>query len=280
MKYNKDIKKEKIDPFIRPKINPYIFEPEIIDIDVDKKEDEKFALITQDMVQNIIPETIVISNYGRAYNLNNHKFLTPYEDKDGYYRYDIPIGKNTEGKYKYTRKGAHKLVLMGFDDNPGHDKLMPNHRNGNIKDNRLSNLEWASNRYNGIHAVKSGLHKMHGEANPNNKLSENDVEEICRLIETGEYFDTEIAAMFGVSNVNISDIHKGKIWTQISSKYDMSVTKTKKLTPDIVKQICLMIQQGMSNNYISKQFGVTPHLIDLIKHKKIWKDASKDFNFE
>ena len=55
----------------------------------------------------------------------------------------------------------------------------------------------------------NGLHKMNGINNPNNKLSEQEVHEICKLIETGEYYDTEIAKMYNVSYANISDIHNG-----------------------------------------------------------------------
>ena len=193
-------------------------------IPYDVKEGEKFKPINRKAIDPI-DESLEISNKGRLYRIVNDDYLdrvTEYTDKDGYKRVDL---KCKDGKKHCI--GIHKLVLSAFYDTPNfkEKKLMPNHIDGVVDNNDIENLEWATNKENGDHAIKIGLHKMHGEDNPNNKLSENDVRKICELIETGKYYDTEIADMFNVSYANISDIHKRKIWTQISKDYDMSIHK-------------------------------------------------------
>lgn len=53
---------------------------------------------------------------------------------------------------------AHKLVMLAFYGNYD-EKLKVNHKNGNKRDNRITNLELVTQRNNVIHAYKSGLNK-------------------------------------------------------------------------------------------------------------------------
>ena len=54
-----------------------------------------------------------------------------------------------------------------------------------------------------------------GEKNPNAKLSERDVIEIRRLYSTGHYSQEKIGAMFGVKQITVSLIVRGKCWRHI-----------------------------------------------------------------
>lgn len=68
--------------------------------------------------------------------------IKPYEGRDGYMMVDMTDKNGYRKPYK-----LHRLVAEAFLANP---LCLPvvNHRNENIKDNRVQNLEWCSIRYN------------------------------------------------------------------------------------------------------------------------------------
>ena len=165
---------------------------------------EVFRFIEDKHVDGIIPERYMVSNFGRIWDNNNQIYLNIREDKLGYQLCSLKT------IYGQTNARINRLVLLAFDYRPDFKKLQANHIDGNHSNNMLYNLEWTTPKENTDHAMLYGLHEMNGTDNPNNKLTETQVREICELIQTGEYFDTEIAKMYNVSYVNISDIHKGK----------------------------------------------------------------------
>ena len=87
-----------------------------------------------------------VSNLGHVKSLNyngtgKEKILKHTETNDGYYR--IHLSKNGKVKSYYL----HRLVGQAFLENP--DNLPEiNHKNELKSDNRVSNLEWCTRRYN------------------------------------------------------------------------------------------------------------------------------------
>lgn len=69
------------------------------------------------------------------------KMLNPSESKDGYLVVDLSV----DGKRKTTK--IHRMVAEAFVNNPLNLPVV-NHKNENKHDNRASNLEWCSIRYN------------------------------------------------------------------------------------------------------------------------------------
>lgn len=86
-------------------------------------------------------ETYEISNFGRVKNIKTRNVLKNRTDKDGYL--DIALFKN--GKRK--RFKIHRLVAQAFIPNP---KNLPqvNHMDEDKQNNRDTNLEWCTNKYN------------------------------------------------------------------------------------------------------------------------------------
>ena len=80
--------------------------------------------------------------------LNNY-YLTPKDNGKGYLR--IKLTKNNKSK----RHMLHRLISQAFIENPNNYKVI-NHINNNKKDNRIENLEWCTQSYNCLHAVKMG----------------------------------------------------------------------------------------------------------------------------
>ena len=97
---------------------------------------------------------VKISSLGRV--MRNGKIKECCCDKEGYKK--IYVNGKTER--------VHRLVALAFiprDD----DHLVVNHKNHDVKDNRVENLEWVTPRENTIQAAKQGrLGKNRGQNMP------------------------------------------------------------------------------------------------------------------
>lgn len=249
-------------------IRPFIFVNKPKD-----KSDEEFKVIDEQCIPGIEKDRYYISNHGNVMDIYNDTEGPGRTDKDGYYRYSF----KTEDKY--VSRAIHRIEKMVFDYNPDHQSLQVNHKDGDPGNNYLPNLEWTTPKENTDHAMIYGLHKMNGSNNPNSKLTEQQVHEICKLIETGQYYDTEIAEMYGVSYANISDIHKGNIWCKVSKNYNLNNRKPISLSEEQVREICELLQEGTHlSTEIARKYNITHSTIISIRQGKIWKDISKDYN--
>ena len=238
--------------------------------------DEIFLPVPEKYIPGLIPNTYEVSNYGRVFNNKTGNFIGSL-DQDGYFR---SVLRTDNG---YVQKGNHTLMMLAFNPPTTYDPKIdiPNHLDGIKYHNTLDNLEWTDLIGNARHAIENNLHKMYGEENPNNKLTEFQVREICELIQSGKYFDIEIAEMYNVSYANISDIHKGKIWNKISKDYDLSKRKLKGkgITRDQAIKICELLEENKYNiSQIADMVGTSNGVIFSIIDHKCWIDVSKDYN--
>ena len=94
-----------------------------------------------------------ISSCGRIYSTKRNKLLNPQRHKQGY----LQIHLSKDGIKCY--RTLHRLVALTFIPNPNNFKTV-NHKNGIKSDNRVENLEWASQSQNNIHAFQKGLHPL------------------------------------------------------------------------------------------------------------------------
>jgi len=79
--------------------------------------------------------------------------LKAHDDGSEYMRITIKKSDN-------TRKGQyiHRLVAQTYLPNPENFSIV-NHKDGNPKNNHISNLEWVTTLGNNLHAIETGLHK-------------------------------------------------------------------------------------------------------------------------
>lgn len=103
------------------------------------------------------------------------KILTQVTGVQGYQF--VPLGK------EFPSRRVHQLIAKTFIENPD-NKPMINHIDGNVKNNRIDNLEWCTNQENQVHA-RDVLKRKFGVGKP------------VRCIETGQIFENSIVAANG-----------------------------------------------------------------------------------
>lgn len=87
----------------------------------------------------VFPNEYSVSDAGEVYSKRGHKIIKPNHDKYGYLYYVLCV----DGVRRTVK--AHRLVAMAFIPNP-ENKPTINHKNGIKDDNRVDNLEWATNK--------------------------------------------------------------------------------------------------------------------------------------
>lgn len=124
------------------------------------------------------------------------------------------------GRYLRTRvnlergqKPIHRLVLLAFVG-PCPEKMECRHLNGNAKDNRLINLEWARHRTNVRdsirHGTKSPPPKHKGESHPQARLTDNEVARIRATKPIVHGTKARLAREYKVSQPTIARTLAGK----------------------------------------------------------------------
>jgi hypothetical protein len=130
---------------------------------------------------------------------------------DGYVR--IALTNN----YKVWETRLHRIVAEHFVPNPGKKETV-NHIDGNKLNNRADNLEWADRHEQLEHAYKLNLKKsIRGASNSNAKLTEDEVRYVRQNYkrQSTEYGTVALAKRFGVSNVVIGHIVRGKTYKNV-----------------------------------------------------------------
>lgn len=140
-----------------------------------------------------------VNPVGEVFGYVKNRYLTPTIDRSGYLR--LRLSKNNKKFSKYV----HRLVASAYIPNPD-NKPFINHKNGNKVDNRISNLEWCSQKENVRHAWANGLAKSrYGENHHNAILTDRQIIDIRSLLQDG-LPQTEIAKRFNCSQSLISQI--------------------------------------------------------------------------
>lgn len=136
--------------------------------------------------------------------------ISPWTDSlDGYTRVHL---YDAVGKRK--QKKVHHLVTSAFlgERPPG---MLALHRDDVKSNNTLSNLYYGTHRENNRDTVANGNHKGHarpGDEHHGSKLRAADIPIILALKDQGVPL-LRIAKRFGVTDMTIHDVVKGKTWT-------------------------------------------------------------------
>jgi hypothetical protein len=116
----------------------------------------------------------------------------------------VNLSENNKAKKQYV----HRLVAIYFLSNPLCKKTV-NHKNGIKDDNRVENLEWATQSENNKHSYDIGIKKptnQLGNKNGNARLTDLQVNEIRNLWNKGNITKLKLASIFSVSDAHICRI--------------------------------------------------------------------------
>jgi hypothetical protein len=166
-----------------------------------------------------------VSNYGQVMNKTTGKILKPYifYNKQGtpYHRVVLYIDTIPH------KISLHRLVLMMFKpiDNP--EDFVGNHKDLDTLNNKLLNLEWATQKQNIEHAMANNRIAL-GEDRRETIFTNRQVHALCYILEKYLpkgilYRDVLIMAGIDPSLKNIDVLNKIKLrknWRSISDKYE------------------------------------------------------------
>ena len=163
---------------------------------------------------------------------------------------------------------VHRLVAIAFLPNPD-DKDQVNHKDGNKRNNCLSNLEWATQFENMQHAVATGLSPK-GELSYLSKVTEADVLAI-RLASADGHSMKELSEAYGVDRGTISAMLLGKTWKHVGGPIKDKVIFNK-LSPAVIPAIRQLFIEGKTDSQIGELFGVARGNIQQIRSGKNWSN--------
>ena len=165
---------------------------------------------------NILTGFYFINEHGEIVSKKCNKKLRFKTDKNGYFAVNLCTNELT-GTKEHKRKTFRVagLVLREFGDEPPTTMNDPTveHKDGNKKNNHISNLCWLERNENS----KARKKTCPGEKNGAAKLTEQQVVEIKKLLSHSTFTLSEIGELYGVHKSTISNIKRSKNWSSIGS---------------------------------------------------------------
>ena len=212
--------------------------------------------ITDEMVPGIKP-IYYISNIGNIYNSELGRYSSMKVKNDDYARI---ILRSKSGKQISTT--IHRLVCMAFNGMPPGPGYDVDHKNCDRSCSIENNLEWVTKKENSIRAHKNNLCQV-GENNYRSIMTNNEVEEICKMLSNGipikkiecimeERIYPRVYTKGSLSSI-IIQIYRHQIWKNISKNYtfpEYQIIGHRKFNKDQIILIKEALSKKLSYDYI------------------------------
>lgn len=190
----------------------------------------------------------LISNLGEIFSLRFNRIMSPGKLPNGYLQI---ILHTDDGNY---HKLIHRLVAEAFIAHSS-ERNVVNHKNGKKDCNWVGNLEWVTNQENIDHAVATGLINNKGENQANHKYTTEQIEMICKLLESGDS-NTVVAEKLSIPRHVVEHVKSGSSWSHISSKYSIPKTLLTTRKEKYTEKVKSLISQNKTNREIIDELGL------------------------
>jgi hypothetical protein len=220
-----------------------------------------------------------ITDTGLLISRRNKSICKVLISNTGYYRFCY----NFPGKY--INVVIHRAVATAFIPNP-ENKPQVNHIDGVKTNNHYTNLEWATNSENIIHAYRTGLSKW-------SKLSKQDVLKMLDLYNRQKFTILKISDTFNISARAVNAITVGNnfkdIYEEYHAKYRYKYVKAKQPRTVDYKNRKFSLEQaieivktkkelGLSNKNIAKMFNCSKNQVGYICSGFYYPEALRAYN--
>jgi len=165
-------------------------------------------------VCNILTGFYRINEHGEIFSKKANNKLRLKTDKDGYYAVSLctnELAGAKEHKRKMFRVAGLVLREFGGEPSPAMNDPTVEHKDGNKKNNHVSNLCWMERNENS----RTRKRTCPGEKNGSAKLTEENVAEIKKLLSYHILTLREIGELYGVQKSTISNIKRGQTWANV-----------------------------------------------------------------
>lgn len=169
--------------------------------------------ITDLSMNNVDPNRYKINEVGDIYDTSSNRILNHSIDDEGYHRVHL----HTKNGFKQTY--VHRIVKIEFDgicDNMNRNQV--DHLDTNKSNNFIMNLDWVTKSENAYRGIDSGNYYQ-----INVKISEDDVELVCKLLSNGYSYQEINNILKPKYNQDmtriIGKIYRRERWKKISDKY-------------------------------------------------------------
>ena len=194
-----------------------------------------------------------IDEFGHVKNIHTNLIRNPTVGSNGYAHIGIRLYNNKT--IRIVTCSIHRLVAEAFIPNP-ENKPQVNHINGIKTCNWVGNLEWVTAKENSKHAFDNGLHVgMPGVSSPVAIYSEDQIREVCRLLEEAKLTKEAISKKTGVSRGTITGIAVGKRWNTISKDYNISFVSKPRRPKSEMEIVQSLLKEGKTTREILNDLG-------------------------
>lgn len=206
----------------------------------------------------------------------SRRVLVPYDSGSGRLTYKVQGlegGERTVSGHVIVAEAWHGLRPPGLE---------VAHRNGNSADNRPANLRWATHVDNEADKVLHGT-RSRGESHGASRLTEAMVLEIREAYAAGTELQREIAARYGVTQVTVSDVVRGRRWNHLGPVKKRAVRSAvyrgrrharSRATEEVVRDIRRRVAEGVSQAELARHHGLSESAVNHIVQGRTWRHVA------